>query len=255
MRTHRRVPLLGQENPGELVLSPIRTRAPVWVASRSGGRLRGFGQSYSPPDYFDTGWANVLVAGAQSIGADPYDVAGLLIGESSFDPTAQNAQGCVGLNQICPVSQGVFTNAGYSVSDYLALPVSQQLQVGVFPYWQQQMQNNGASTVSGAELYLINWLPSYYHSGMSSSDTIVDSSSQYYDASLDIGGKGYITLGDLGTRIQNMESNNPDLWSYLSTQIALAGGFMPSTTTMVVGGLVAGFVGFFAWRRFRSAHP
>lgn len=252
MRTRRPVPLLGQHAPGELILSPVRTRVPVYV--RADERLRrGFGQSYSPPDYFDTGWASVLVAGAQSIGADPYDVAGLMIGESGFNPTAQNSMGCVGLNQLCGGSQSVFTNAGYSVSDYLSLPVSQQLQIGVFPFWQQQMQNNGASTLSGAEIYLINWLPGYYKLGLSNSDTIVDSSSPYYSADLDIGGKGYITLGDLGQRIQNMENNNPSLWSYLSGQIAAAGGFFPSTTSMVWGGLVAGALGYFWWKRRRAA--
>lgn len=252
----RRVPLLGQHAPGELVLSPIRTRMPVWVPAHNKLR-RGLGQSYSPPDYFDVGWASVLVAGAQSIGADPYDVAGLIIGESGFNPGAQGGAPCagggyaVGLNQLCPVSQGVFTNQGYSVSDYLALPVSQQLQVGVFPYWQNVMANNGVTSVSGAELYLLNWLPAYFKPGMSSSDTIVDSSSGYYDASLDVGNKGYVTLGDLETRIQNMQANNPDLWSYLSTQIALSGGIFPSTTTTVLGGLALGFLGYFGYQKYK----
>jgi Transglycosylase SLT domain len=246
-RPFRKVPLLGQGAPGELVLSSIETRTPVWVPGT--GRMRGFGQ-YSPPSYFDTGWASVFVAGCESIGADPSDVAGLIIGESGWNPGAQNSVGCVGLNQICPVSYGVFSG-DYSVSDYLGLSVSDQLPYA-FAYWQQVMGNAGVSSVSGAELYWLNWVPALFVPNSSNSYVIQSSSDPYYDASLDIGNKGYITLGDLETRIQNMQSNNPDLWSYLQGQILLAGGIFPSTTTMVVGGVIAGFLGYFAWQHWKN---
>jgi hypothetical protein len=215
--------------------------------------IRGLGQSYSPPDYFDTGWASVFVAGCESIGADPLDVAGLLLNESVFNPTSQNSIGCVGLNQICPGSQGIFSS-DYTVDQYLALPVSQQLQAGVFPFWQQMMSNAGVSTISAAELYWLNFLPATFVPNSPSSYVISQQGDPYYsgNASLDVDGSGTITLGDLQQVIQNAKTNNPNLYSYLETQICLAGGCFPTTTTMVIGGLVAGFAGFYVWRYARG---
>jgi hypothetical protein len=215
-------------------------------------KIRGLGQ-FSPPDYFDAGWASVFVAGCQALGVDPSDAAALIIGESSWTPTAKNSIGCVGLNQLCGRSQNLFTNQGYSVSDYLALPVSQQLTVGVFPYWTQMMQNAGLSSISGRDLYWLNWVPALYVAGSSDSYVIQNQGDPYYSADLDIGGKGYITAGDLQIRLDNMRANNPDLWSYLQGQIYAAGGILPSTTTMVWGGLITGIISFFAWRRFHRA--
>ncbi len=215
---------------------------------RTRRRIRGLGQ-YNPPSYFDTGWASVFVAGCETIGAAPLDVAGILIGESSWNPGAENSQNCVGLNQICPVSYGIFSS-DYSVSDYLNLSVSEQLPY-VFAYWQQEMANAGISSVSGRDLYWLNWVPALFVPGSSDDYVIQQQGDPYYSADLDIGGKGYITAWDLQTRIDNMQNQNPDLWSYLETQIILAGGGL-STTQIVVGGLVAGFVGYFIWERWKG---
>jgi len=114
-------------------------------------KIRGLGQ-FTPDSTFDTGWASVFVAGCAALGVDPLDAAALIIGESSWMTTAQNQSGAAGLNQLAPVSYGIFTSQGYSLSDYLALPVSQQLQGGVFPYWTQMMQNAGLSSISGRDL-------------------------------------------------------------------------------------------------------
>jgi hypothetical protein len=129
--------------------------------------------------------------------------------------------------------------------------VSQQLQVGVFPYWTQMMQNAGLSTISGRDLYWLNWVPALFVPNSPDSYVIQNQGDPYYSADLDIGGKGYITAGDLQTRLNNMETNNPDLWSYLQGQIYAAGGILPSTTTMVWGGLIVGFLGYFGWQKWR----
>jgi hypothetical protein len=234
--------------------NPVRTRVPTTIPAPM-GRLRGLGQSYSPPSYFDLGWASVFVAGCEAIGASPYDVAGLIIGESGWNPGAQGGSPCagggyaVGLNQLCPVSQGVFTN-DYTPAQYLQLTVSQQLPY-CFQYWQNVMSNAGVVSVSGEELYWLNWLPATFVPYSSDSYVIQSQGDPYYDPSLDVGNKGYITLGDLGTRISNMEAQNPNLWSYLWPQITLAGGPLAvvSWPWLAAGSALAGFAGFYIWKR------
>jgi hypothetical protein len=212
------------------------------------GRPRRAGFGYSPPDYFDTGWASVFVAGCESIGAYPLDVAGLLINESGFNPGAQNADGCVGLNQICQSSYGIFSS-DYSVSDYTQLTVSQQLPY-VFAYFQQWLDKYNLSSISAADLYWLNFLPATFVPNSPNSYVIATKGDGYYDAnaSLDTTGSGTITKGDLQQVIQNAEDNNPDLFGYLAQQICLSGGCFPTTPTMIVGGLILGFVGFYAMK-------
>lgn len=239
-------------SPAGRIWSPAKTRQPVSILNRpTRRRLRGLGQSYSPPDYFDTGWASVFVAGCQAIGADPGDVAGLLISESGFNPSAQNSIGCVGLNQQCPGSQNFLGDM--TVDEYTQLTVSAQLPY-VFAYFQNWLTKYGLGSISGAELYQLNFLPATFQPGESSSFVISQSGDPWYSSntSLDPDGKGSITLGDLQTAITNAQNNHPDLWNYIQTQIDLAGGIFPSTTSMVWGGLVGGFLGFFAWKRWRS---
>ncbi len=215
-------------------------------------RPRGLGQTFSPPDYFDTGWAGVFVAGCEAIGANPLDVAGLLMNESGFNPSEQNSIGCVGLNQQCPGSQNFLND--YTVNQYLALPISEQLSY-VFAWWQSRMSAAGVSTISAAELYQLNFLPATFTPGESSSYVISSKGDPYYasNAGLDTTGDGQITLGDLQQVITNAQNNNPALFAYLEEQILLCGGLGGFTTTpwLVGGGLAAGFAGFFAWRAWR----
>jgi len=214
------------------------------------GRLAGFGQS-SVPSYFDTGWASVFVAGCEAIGAYPLDVAGLLINESGFNPGAKNSIGCVGLNQICQASYSIFSS-DYTVDQYTQLTVSEQLPY-VFAYWQQWLDKYSISSISAADLYWLNFLPATFVPNSPSSYVISQQGDAYYsaNASLDVTGSGTITKGDLQQVIENAETNNPDLFSYLEQQICLAGGCFPTTPTMIVGGLALGFVGYFAWQATR----
>jgi hypothetical protein len=214
-------------------------------------RQRGFGQ-YSPPDYFDAGWANVFVTGCEAIGANPLDVAGLLINESGFNPGARNSIGCVGLNQLCNSSYGFFSN-DYTVDQYLALPVSEQLYY-VFEYFQSWLTKYGLGSISAGELYQLNFLPATFTTGETSSYVIATKGDGYYDAnsSLDVDGSGAITLGDLEQVIQNAKANNPDLYGYLEEQICLAGGCFGDTQTLVLAGFAAGFASFFAWNWWKT---
>ena len=213
-------------------------------------RPRGLGQ-YSPPDYFDTGWANVFVAGCESIGADPLDVAGLLLNESGFDPTARNSIGCAGLNQQCPGSQNFLGD--YTVDQYLALPVSEQLGY-VFSWFQARMSSAGVSTISAAELYQLNFLPATFQPGETSGYVISSRGDGYYEgnAGLDVDGSGTITLGDLEQVIQNAKAAHPDLYAFLEEQVCLAGGCFGDTQNLVLGAFATGFVGFFAWNWWKT---
>jgi hypothetical protein len=213
-------------------------------------RPRGLGQ-YSPPDYFDTGWASVFVAGCESIGADPLDVAGLLINESSFDPEATNSISCRGLNQECPGSQNFLGDM--TPEQYSQLTVSGQLPY-VFAYWRSWMDKYGLGSISAAELYQLNFLPATFQPGETSSYVISSKGDGYYEANagLDVDGSGTITLGDLEQVIQNAKANHPDLYAYLEQQICLAGGCFGDTTTLVLGAFAAGFAGFFIWSYTRT---
>jgi hypothetical protein len=204
--------------------------------------IRGLGQ-YSPPSYFDAGWASVFVAGCQALGVDPLDAAALIIGESEWNPGAVNpSSGNIGLNQLTTAP----------VDGYASMTVSEQLPYA-FAYWTKMMQDAGLSSISGRDLYWLNWVPALYVPNSSDSYVIQRQGDPYYSADLDIGGKGWIEAGDLQKRLDNMKANNPDLFGYLQSQIYAAGGFMPSTTTMVWGGLIAGFLGYFGWKRYRRA--
>jgi len=238
----------GVGQPGPWVPSPVRTRQPVFVR---GHRGTGLGQSYTPPSYFDTGWASVFVAGCEAIGANPYDVAGLLINESGFNPSATNSIGCVGLNQMCPGSQNFLSD--YSADQYTQLTVSQQLPY-VFVYFSNWMNQYGLLTISAAELYQLNFLPATFQPGESSSFVISQQGDPYYSSntSLDPGGTGQITLGDLQTAISNAEANNSDLYTYLAEMISLAGGplAIPSWPWLAAGSFAAGFAAFYLMKKY-----
>ena len=216
-------------------------------------KIRGLGQtgSFDPPAYFDTAWASVHVAVAESLGCDPLELAELFVSESSYNPSAQNSIGCVGLNQICQSSYGFITNAGYTVDQYTQLTVSDQLPV-VLSYFQNWMDQYGIGAMSARDLYWLGFLPATFVPNSPDSYVISQQGDAYYGSNtgLDQTGKGYITAGDLQAQLDKQPSLQPDLWSYLETQICLAGGCFGSTTTMVIGGLAIGFLGYYAWNHF-----
>jgi hypothetical protein len=246
-RAPTRAPLYAPGTPR--IWSPVKTRQPVSILA-PGGRVTGLGQSYSPPAYFDSTWASVLVAGAEAIGCDPYDLAGLFINESGLNPSAANSIGCLGISQICPGSQGIFTSY-YTPDQYTQLTISEQLPF-VFAYVQQWMSQYNLLTISARDLYWLNFLPATYVPNAPDSYVISTQGDPWYSSntSLDVTGSGTITAGDLYTAIQNAEANNPNLYGYAETWLTAAGGVLaiPPWTWLAAGSAVAGFAGFYAWK-------
>lgn len=166
------------------------------------------------PSYLGDDFAQQLVNYSASIGADPLDVLKLLLSESGLQPHAWNpngfpaGQGAVGINQLAPVNWGYFQNAGLSVDQYRALTASQQLPY-VFAYFKAVMSGHNLTSISGRDLYWLNFLPAYYSPGSTDLHVIVTSSSGYYtnNKSLDHGGKGFITAGDLQLSLDAKESS------------------------------------------------
>jgi hypothetical protein len=235
--------------------SPVRTRRSVRMLVES--RPVGLGQlGYDPPSYFDFGWSSVFVAGCEAIGANPYDVAGLLMSESGFNPSATNSIGCVGLNQMCPGSQN-FTS-DYSSDAYAQLTVSEQLPY-VFAFWENQMSQYGLITISARDLYWLNFLPATYVPNSSDSYVISQQGDAYYssNSSLDTDGSGTITAGDLMNAISAAESNNSSLYFYLAEMITLSGGpvaYFP-WPWLAAGSLLAGVALFYGWQKYHWRLP
>lgn len=106
----------------------------------------------------------VLIHGFGAIGgASPLDALAVLYSESSFEPSARNASGCLGLNQFCPAS-GV-----QLPDDYTSLSAADQLTGYIFPWWAQKPR---AALQSARDLYWVNALPGLYRPGASDSDVV-----------------------------------------------------------------------------------
>jgi len=233
-------------------VSPLKTRKPVWIHDRA---PIGFGQ-YSAPDYFDTLWASVFVAGCEAIGANPYDVAGLLLNESGFNPSATNSIRCVGLNQMCPGSQNFLSDM--SVDQYTSRGVAEQLPY-VFAFWQNWLAQYNLITISAAELYWLNFLPATFVPYSPPWHVISQQGDPYYSSnqSLDVTGDGQITLWDLQLAIWNAESNNASEYAYLAEMITLAGGPVAALPWpwLFLGTAVAGYFGYHAIKRWAPWIP
>jgi hypothetical protein len=212
---------------------------------------RGVGQFTAPNDNFDTGWASVFVAGCNAIGASPLEVAELLLSESGFDPSARNSIGCVGLNQLCSSSYGIFSS-DYTVDQYVQLTVSEQLPY-VFAYWQNWLTQYGLGSISARDLYWLNFLPATYVPNSSDDYVISSKGDPYYSSNtgLDMDGNGQITAGDLQARLDAMPAQYPNLWPYLELSICEAGGCFSTTGNQILAGLALGVAGFFAWKAMR----
>jgi hypothetical protein len=188
------------------------------------GRMTTIGQA-SWPSYLGDGFAADLVSYSQGIGANPLDVLKLLLSESSLQPGAKNTsyfpagQYAIGINQLAPVNWGFITNAGYTLESYAQLTAQEQLPVA-FAYFQNLMSAHGLSSISGRDLYVLNFLPAYYQPNQPDSAVLVASPSGYYEAnkkSLDHGGKGSITYGDMQIALNNQAHGA--LWDMVSAAV------------------------------------
>lgn len=187
--------------------------------------MKGMGQA-AWPSYLGDTFAQSLVDQSATLGANPLDILKLLISESggALQPSAWNprgfsaGQGAVGINQLAPVNYGYITNAGYTVDSYKQLTAEQQLPV-VFAYFQNVMRGAGLTSISGRDLYWLNFLPATYVADAPDDYVIVSSSSGYYtnNSGMDHGSKGYISPGDL--QIMLDASMNTNIWSIVSPAV------------------------------------
>lgn len=129
--------------------------------------------------------------------------------ESGLDPSAQNAGGCIGLNQSCPAASGGpgFPGGDAAAQAYRASPASAQL-AWIAPQVMSDMQLNGGPFASAARYFQANLLPATLATAKQPSDVIAARGGPYAgayasNAVLDVGGDGAITLDDLGHALQN----------------------------------------------------
>jgi Transglutaminase-like superfamily len=206
-------------------------------------RRRSMGNLASYDNVLGAGFPQALVDYSAEIGADPLDVLKLLLSESGLNPRADNSIHAVGINQLIPMNYGYITNAGYTVDQYKALTAEQQLPV-VFAYFQNVLKNHHLTSISGRDLYWLNFLPAYYVPGATDLHVIVTSSSGFYQAnqSFDHGKKGFITAGDLQLSLDAQEAAHPTYWPLLSAAIlAQEGGPTVPIAAVLLGlGLFVG---------------
>jgi hypothetical protein len=180
-----------------------------------------------------------LVNQSATIGIDPLDALKLFLSESGLQPGAQNGS-AVGINQLVSMNYGYF--APLSASQYQALTAEQQLPYA-FAYFAQVMKNHGLTSISGRDLYWLNFLPAYYVPGAGDSHVIITSASPYYapNIGLDHGQKGSITAGDLQYALDKQKSTS--LYQAIAPSIiaddplALVNASVPLGTAIAMIGL------------------
>jgi hypothetical protein len=203
------------------------------------------------PSSLGSGFAGTLVVLSRGLGIDPFDAAKLLMSESDLTPSATNARGftsgfAVGINQLAPVNWGYFTSRGFTVDEYRALTAEGQLPIA-FAYFASEMKSHGLSSISGRDLYWLNFLPATFVPNAPDSHVIVTSASGFYtnNSHLDHGGKGAITAGDLQLSLDAQERKGE--WPALAQAIADAGGGGGGVASALVGALFVVGMGALAY--------
>jgi hypothetical protein len=158
-----------------------------------------------------------LVSIARSFGMASDDLLAVLYSESRLDPTAKNPSGsthpiAIGLNQLTSVANSI---VGITEDQRISLdqqPVSFQLELvrrfyAGLPY----TQKNGDYSRAGI-IYAANFAPNKLLAGSSPSNVLytqgVDGDSYDLNASLDVGGKGYINVGDMDVQINKVKNSS-----------------------------------------------
>lgn len=209
----------------------------------SGGSV-SMGAMTALPSSLGPDFPAILAQLSEKIGADPLDVLKLLLSESGLQPTAANPRGfpagqfAAGINQLAPVNWHYF--APLTAAQYIALSAEEQLPYA-FAYFNTVMRGAGLSSITGRDLYVLNFLPAFYKSGQPDSAVLVSSSSGYYknnastDPSkpqgLDHGRKGYISYGDMQIAL-DAQMKNP-LYQLLAPMVA-SGVAPPSSGSLVL---------------------
>jgi hypothetical protein len=173
--------------------------------------------------------------------------------ESGLDPSAENAVGCIGLNQSCPKSMG---GPGFPVdaATYKASPASVQMD-WILPQLLDAVRANGGGFLSAARYWQANMLPATLATARAPNDTIAAAAGPYaagYAANkdLDFNRDGRITLADLGAYLQKHYGGSSILRSAVATAYAQRPSGAPWSSPALVfsepsrggGGIVAGLL-------------
>jgi hypothetical protein len=140
--------------------------------------------------------------------------------ESNFSPSIENAYGCVGINQLCPVAYRYLQGVDPSV--YRTWLASQQLQHVVLPYLRDVVTNEGPVR-SATKMQLAQLSPALLRGPVTLDTVIWTSHNGAYgpNSGLDHGHKGYITVGDLALSMQ-MTAQNPNVQAAIAAAYAVA---------------------------------
>jgi hypothetical protein len=202
--------------------------------------MQGIGDASAWPSYLGDTFASSLVTWSKSIGVDPLDALKLFLSESGLQPTATNSNGfpsgqyAAGINQLSPGNWSYF--APMSAGQYTSLTAEQQLPYA-FAYWKAVANSHNLTTISGADLYWLNFLPATFVPFATDDHVIVTSASGYYtnNTGLDHGSKGYITKGDLRKSLDAQESIHTTLWPLVSAAVLQdEGGISPLAAGVLV---------------------
>jgi hypothetical protein len=120
------------------------------------------------PAFWQTLWSV-----ATELGASPHVLGLILYEESGIDPTAKNADGCVGICQFCGTTYTTFVKL--PKDQYLALAAEKQLDPYVLAYWRTAP---AAALATARDLFWhsltpVSWVPN------ASPSTVVNDPAKY----------------------------------------------------------------------------
>jgi hypothetical protein len=156
-----------------------------------------------------------LASIARSFGMNPEDLLAVLYSESGLDPTARNPAGslapiAIGLNQLTSAANSL---VGITEAQRITLssqPVSYQLELVRRYFAGLPYTKNGGTYPRGGIIYTANFAPNKLLAGTDPSNVLytqgVDGASYDLNSALDFGNKGYITIGDMDTQVNNVKN-------------------------------------------------
>jgi len=152
-------------------------------------------------DFWPTLWKLAIATGTR-----PEVFLTVWFAESGLDPAAENAVGCIGLNQTCPRPRG----PGFpsSAQAYKASPASVQV-AWIARQVISAIKLNGGPFRSAARYWQANLLPATLATAKQPDDVIAARSGPLPDAyagnaALDADRDGRITLADLGDTLERL---------------------------------------------------
>ena len=210
------------------------------------------------PSDIDPAFPAELVRTAARLNADPLDLANILFVESNgIHAGIVNAGGCVGINQFCPVNQNTRILPGWpGLARYRALPASAQLRDFVAPWWERIAAQHELTTLTGRDLYWLNFTPAWFVPNAPASHVITRDPSIVRDNPRLSLGKSYIAVSDIDRVLA--EGRQGARWDQIAAAVReaeIGGGWSgPETATHSSAAgvtapalLAVGAAGWFAW--------